>query len=226
MLLCFSRIIGYVGPWSTVAGLWQMRNPPATRKLFIHYFVGNVLQKVQRHSWIYFTFAISVTCVPCEEILEIILNPSSCLHFSKGRMATPKWMNFRKISKRPLTPPPHFWKVIAHFFYQFHAHKALSRICNKNLWIENDPRPPLQLFRKCLRFGVAIRPHGLILNSINKRIPKYKHDHICQCGWQSGFVTKKARRWPRHIHPWHIASHYRFSPAFAFCTITWVEWGL
>ena len=136
MLLCFSRIIGYVGPWSTVAGLWQMRNPPATRKLFIHYFVGNVLQKVQRHSWIYFTFAISVTCVPCEEILEIILNPSSCLHFSKGRMATPKWMNFRKISKRPLTPQPHFrkWCSKSLSISSSKSSASRSKICNINFW--------------------------------------------------------------------------------------------
>ena len=30
---------------------------------------------------------------------------------TKGRMAPPKRMNFRKNSKRPLTPP-HFWKII------------------------------------------------------------------------------------------------------------------
>ena len=35
--------------------------------------------------------------------------------------------------------------------YQFHAQKALlkvPKICNVNFWIENDPPPPLELFRK------------------------------------------------------------------------------
>ena len=33
------------------------------------------------------------------------------------------------------------------------------QICNINLWIENDlPPPPLELFRKFIRFGVRIRP--------------------------------------------------------------------
>ena len=154
MLLGFSRIIGYVGPWSTVAGLWQMRNPPATRKLFIHYFVGNVLQKVERHSWIYFTFAISVTCVPCEEILEIILNPSSCLHFSKERMATPKWMNSRKRS------------LILHLFLISCSKSPSenSKICNLNFWIENAPSFPLKLFRKLICFGVPSVPREVQAN--------------------------------------------------------------
>ena len=36
----------------------------------------------------------------------------------KGRMASPKLMNFRKSSKRPLTPPPHFRKIILRFSRQ------------------------------------------------------------------------------------------------------------
>ena len=35
---------------------------------------------------------------------------------SKGRLPLPKRMNFRKSSKRPLTPP-HFWKVMLQIFY-------------------------------------------------------------------------------------------------------------
>ena len=35
----------------------------------------------------------------------------------------------------------------------------MSKICNINFWIENDPPPPpLELFRKFIRFGVRTRP--------------------------------------------------------------------
>ena len=37
-------------------------------------------------------------------------------HLNKGRRPLPKLMNFRKSSKRPLTPPPHFRKVMLQFF--------------------------------------------------------------------------------------------------------------
>ena len=45
--------------------------------------------------------------------------------------------------------------------YQFHAQKALfkvPKICNINFWIENDPPPPLELFRKFIQFGNLTRP--------------------------------------------------------------------
>ena len=45
--------------------------------------------------------------------------------------------------------------------YQFHDQKALfkaPKICNKIFWIENDPRPPLELFQKLIRFGSANLP--------------------------------------------------------------------
>ena len=37
---------------------------------------------------------------------------------SKGRVTLPNQMNFRKSSKRPLTPPPHFRKVTLRFSRQ------------------------------------------------------------------------------------------------------------
>ena len=37
---------------------------------------------------------------------------------SLGRMASPKLMNFRKSSKRPLTPPRHFRKIMLRFSRQ------------------------------------------------------------------------------------------------------------
>ena len=51
-------------------------------------------------------------------------------------------------------------------FYQFHAQKALfkvSKICNINFWIENDPplpRPHLEPFQKFMRFGSVTLPLG------------------------------------------------------------------
>ena len=36
----------------------------------------------------------------------------------------------------------------------------MAKICNINFWIENDPPPPLELFRKFIRFGDAILPLG------------------------------------------------------------------
>ena len=33
----------------------------------------------------------------------------------------------------------------------------MAKICNINFWIENDP-PPLELFRKFIRFGRGRRP--------------------------------------------------------------------
>ena len=35
---------------------------------------------------------------------------------AKGRVASPKRLNFRKSSKWPLTPPPHFRKIMLQFF--------------------------------------------------------------------------------------------------------------
>ena len=35
----------------------------------------------------------------------------------------------------------------------------MAKICNINFWIENDPPPPpLELFRKFIRFGRGMRP--------------------------------------------------------------------
>ena len=76
-------------------------------------------------------------------------------------MALPKRMNFRKNSKRPLTPPPpHFRKIILRFFQEFMTEEPflMAKICNINFWIGNDSRPPLEFFRKFIRFGRAIRP--------------------------------------------------------------------
>ena len=49
--------------------------------------------------------------------------------------------------------------------YQCHAQKALfkvPKICKINFWIENDPTPPLELFRQFIRSGTAIRPLDIL----------------------------------------------------------------
>ena len=42
----------------------------------------------------------------------------------KGRIPLPNRMNFWKNSKRPLTPSPHFWKIMLQFLYN-----GYGRIC-------------------------------------------------------------------------------------------------
>ena len=65
----------------------------------------------------------------------------------KGRMALPKRMNFRKNSKRPLTPFPHpsliFGKSYSGFFQEYMTEEPfiMAKICNINFWIVNDPPP-------------------------------------------------------------------------------------
>ena len=65
---------------------------------------------------------------------------------SKGRMASPKVMNFWKSSKRPLPPPPPliFGKSCCAFFPEYMTEEAfiMAKICNINFWIGNDPPPP------------------------------------------------------------------------------------
>ena len=62
------------------------------------------------------------------------------IHF-KRRLPLPKRMNFRKSSKRPLTPPPHFRKIILRFFQEYMTEELfiMAKICNINFWIGNDP---------------------------------------------------------------------------------------
>ena len=55
--------------------------------------------------------------------------------------------------------------------YQFHDKKNLfkvPKIGNINFWIENDPPPPLALFRKSIRFGSAALPLGRGKNKVAK----------------------------------------------------------
>ena len=60
--------------------------------------------------------------------------------FLKGRMKSQKRMNFRKNSKRPLTPPSFSESHIA-VFPEFMTEEPfiMAKICNINFWIGNDP---------------------------------------------------------------------------------------
>ena len=54
---------------------------------------------------------------------NIIFGTFSCLWLCRskalhqGRIPLPNWMNLWKNSKRPLPPPPHFWKIILQIYY-------------------------------------------------------------------------------------------------------------
>ena len=61
-----------------------------------------------------------------------------CLQFNqcKGRIPLPNRMNFWKNSKRPLTPPPHFWKIILDFFIMemvAFLHGGIGQIVSVNI---------------------------------------------------------------------------------------------
>ena len=76
----------------------------------------------------------------------------------KGRV-WPIRMNLRKISKQPLTPPPHFWKIILQFFWEnvrknlYKGPKSAIRNFGLKMTI-----PPFELFRKFIRIGSASLP--------------------------------------------------------------------
>ena len=61
----------------------------------------------------------------------------------KGRVVLPKRMNFRKNSKRPLTPPLIFGKSYCGFFPEYMTEEPfiMAKICNVNFWIGNGPSP-------------------------------------------------------------------------------------
>ena len=65
----------------------------------------------------------------------------------KGRMAPPKRMNFRKNSKRPLTPP-HFRKIIL---------RISRQNCDKSAYVQSQSAMSLSfLLCLCLSFSLSI----------------------------------------------------------------------
>ena len=55
---------------------------------------------------------------PCTSFIlsELLRQTTNIQQSSKRRIPLPNRMNFWKNSKQPLTPPPHFWKIILQFF--------------------------------------------------------------------------------------------------------------
>ena len=52
-------------------------------------------------------------------LIRMLVHYYVCTSFGavhKGRIPLPNLINFWKNSKRPLTPPLHFWKIILQFF--------------------------------------------------------------------------------------------------------------
>ena len=73
----------------------------------------------------------------------------------KGRLTVPFWMNFRKTSKRPVTPspaPPLFPKTVVRFFLD--VLKSATKIFGS----EMAPSLLLELFQKVIQNGKGKRP--------------------------------------------------------------------
>ena len=51
-----------------------------------------------------------------------------------GRVPLPNRMNFRKNSKRPSTPTPHFWKLMLQFFYDRYGCIYARRYDGQIVW--------------------------------------------------------------------------------------------
>ena len=72
-------------------------------------------------------------------------------------------MNFRKTSKRPLTPPhPIFGKKCCVFVWEIGARSAFPLPKKRNIIfrIGNDPPPHSEVFRKFIDFGPGSHPLG------------------------------------------------------------------
>ena len=74
---------------------------------------GNVCKNIVNITLTHLITAHLFCLLPSAKIFLIWPNWSS-----KGRMTSPKRMNFWKSSKRPLTPPPHFRKIMLRFSRQ------------------------------------------------------------------------------------------------------------
>ena len=76
-----------------------------------------------------------------------------------GKPTPSKTDEFSEKFQTAFDPPPYFRKVMLQFFSEIHDRTIVYD--GKNLqyfWIENDTPPPLDLFRKFIRFGRGRRP--------------------------------------------------------------------
>ena len=110
--------------------------------------------------------------------------------FGTGQgLRVPKRMNFRKICKRPLTPPLIFGKFSCKFISNFMLKKPVERfkICNIHFWIENDPPPALPLWKFSENSSVCKRKVNVVIaflfscnTAANKDQLKFKQRRISE----------------------------------------------
>ena len=118
--------------------------------------------------------------------------------------------------------------------YQFHDLKALFKVpklCNKKFWIENDPFPPLVLFRKFIWFGSRTLPLGFWVGTSTMRVTSIKSAENESLSWRQGeaikirivdnSVSSRARtsviirRWRWRRRPMPLSREMTLSPADA-----------
>ena len=76
----------------------------------------------------------------------------------KERVRLPKRMNFPKNSKRPLTPPPHFWKLHCAFFAKIRKYALTCVNLQCNFLDRKWPPPPSDFFQKNIQIGERRHP--------------------------------------------------------------------
>ena len=77
---------------------------------------------------------------------------------SWGRVTVPKRMNFRENSRRPLTPPPSYWKIILQFFFQTALNKAEYKGTKSTIQfflLKMTPPPPVWNFSVCFHPAIS-----------------------------------------------------------------------
>ena len=151
---------------------------------------------------------MNITCIKMPHIIN--LTHTLC-HLGKGGVYSPKRMNFRKSSKRPLTklpPPPFFGKYIVSFSRNSWPKFSFfnTKICNENFWIRNDlPSNPISNFRKIhskegtnSKFGHFTRQSWLfILRNLNHCLVSPNHLFVIYIDSEAfrryiGFTAKNA----------------------------------
>ena len=118
----------------------------------------------------------------------------------KGRVTAPKRMNFWKSSKRPLTPPPHFRKIMLQFFSSNYRHNSpvyKSKSCSINFLIEMISLPPLRKFSENSSLFI---PSPVPKGSIQYQVPcKGPFPPICPHRITSGgFFHHSNVNWTTH----------------------------
>ena len=126
-------------------------------------------------------------------------------------------MNFRKSSKRPLTPRPPliFGKLCCKFFLKFmtEVSSIMAKICNINFWIENDPPPPFETF---LRFHLFRRRQRFLMlhcHDIRKK-PWQLIKEFLRLNWSGSYLDRHGRHghWASSVGKLDIKDSAKFPP--------------